>query len=255
MNNQIISDLHGECLGSPKELWNFIIPSASIVIVAGDIHSYRLEETLNELSTKFEKVIAILGNHDYYMNNILSVIDYKPDKSLLNENVVILNRDCYELVDVVFIGCTLWSDFKNNDFSVNQNAKLNINDFYRIKKQDFSRFTPDDAIEIFNLDKQFIIDSIEQYKNLGKKIVVITHFIPSYSLVLEKWKTYNNLLNYYFSGNCDSIIEKYNDDIDYFIFAHSHDATDKFLGNIRCICNPLGYPNENLIYETKVIKL
>lgn len=252
MHIQLISDLHGECLGSPKELWNFITPTASIAVVAGDIHSYRLEDTLNELSTRFEKVIAILGNHDYYAKDISS---YAPDKSLLNDNVIILNRDCYELDDTVFIGCTLWSDFKNNDFRVNRLANYNISDFSRIKKNHFVRFTPDDAIEIFNLDKQFIIDSIEKYKNTGKKIVVITHFLPSFKLIHPKWTVNENDLNYYFSSNCDDIIGKYGNAISAWFFGHTHDATDIMLGDLRCVCNPLGYPNENINYETKIIQL
>ena len=42
-----------------------------------------------------------------------------------------------------------------------------------------------------------------------------------------------------------SIVEEFNDDIKFWIYGHTHDFTNRNLGNINFICNPLGYPFEN----------
>lgn len=249
---QLISDIHGEFHNTTKFIWDYLTPSADILCVCGDIHSNCIEDMLNELSTKFKKVICLLGNHDYYNKDIIN--NWIPNKELLNDNIIILNRNYYETDDSVFIGCTLWSDFNNLDWFVIDNAKRNINDFYKIKINN-NKFTPNDAFDLHQLDKGFLKNTLELFKNTNKKIIVMTHFLPSFSLINEKWKTADNPLNYYFSANCDDIINEYNNVINYWLYGHTHDHTNTPLGDIKFLCNPLGYPNENKRIEDIFVEI
>jgi hypothetical protein len=158
---------------------------------------------------------------------------------------------------VTFIGVTLWTDFKNRDFFVMQNSKTCINDFQVIKngkdsKKNYKKFSPEDAAQKHNEEKAYLNSMIEQ--NRGKKIVIITHFLPSYQLIHPRWKTSStDDLNYYFSASCDDLVRKSGTAC--WAFGHTHDKRDMMLGNVRCVCNPVGYKHENLNYTDLVITI
>jgi predicted phosphodiesterase len=67
---QIMSDLHIETLSNNLCIDNFVRKSADILILAGDIgrvHKYeQLERFLKDLCPRFEIVLYVLGNHEYY---------------------------------------------------------------------------------------------------------------------------------------------------------------------------------------------
>lgn len=242
MKLQILSDLHCEAYANPSHIWRFITPQAPTALIAGDIDSRKFEATLTELATKFEKVIAVLGNHEYYHKSI----NWKPDLSQLPANVTILNPGTVEHEGVLFIGATLWTDFKNQDWFVMHAAKNGISDFHVIRD-----FSPDKAYNRFMLEKAYIRKMLEL--NRGKKTVILTHFVPSYNLINQRWKKFENMLNYYFSANCDDLIE--DSEVALWVFGHTHDPCDIELGGVRCVCNPLGYPKENPTYRDLIIEV
>lgn len=250
---QIFSDIHGEGWTDPKFIWKFVKPKAPIAVVAGDIHSKKFEQQLTEIATQFKLVIATYGNHEWYGRDI----SWKHDPALLPDNVKVLSPGVHETDNIVFIGATLWTDFKNRDWVVMHSAKNMINDFRVIRSYNYAhKFTPLMAAERHEYEKDYIKLMVEKYRNCGKKIVIVTHFMPSYTLIHNRWKTNtNNTLNYYFSAQCDDLISAANAAA--FISGHTHDAYDKKLGDVRCVCNPLGYPGErtknNSPYKDKVI--
>lgn len=239
MKIQIFSDIHCEAYSNPSVLWKWITPQADIAVVAGDIDARKFETTMTEIASKFEKVIYLLGNHEFYHKDV----SWRPNINLMPDNVILLDRSCYLQEDVIFIGATLWSDFKNQDHWVMKYADNSINDFYMITKSNGGRkFTVQDAYDIHLLDKEYIKCMIELNRN--KKIVIVTHFMPSYALVHPKWKSGNcDTLNYYFSSSCDDLVVDSGAAV--FISGHTHDAYDTMLGDVRCVCNPFGYPGEN----------
>lgn len=247
MKLQIFSDVHMEAYHSPTSLWKYIKPQADIAIVAGDIDARKFEETISEIADKFETVICTLGNHSWYHKDI----NWRPDASLVPSNVHILDSTTYVHEDVVFVGSALWSDFKNEDWFVVHSAQDVINDFHAIGNG--SRlFTARDAAILHKKEKAYIKHVTEE--NRGKKIVIVTHFIPSYIFVHEKWKRGNSdLLNYYFSSSCDDLIETCEAKL--WVFGHTHDRVDKEVCGTRFVCNPLGYPRENNDFTDMVVEI
>lgn len=240
MKIQIFSDLHGEAYFNPKNdrsfLWRYVEPSAPVAIVAGDIDSRQFVETLNEIATKFEKVIAVMGNHEWYHKDI----SWRPDITKLASNVSLLTPGVCEYEDVVFIGGTLWTDFNNNDFFVIHSANKGINDFYIISDGEH-KYTAQECSLVHQKERKFFDMMIEKYR--GKKIVIVSHFLPSYELVHPKWKNPStDTLNRYFSSNCDDLIEK--SEASLWVFGHTHDQRDMEIHGVRCVCNPIGYPGE-----------
>jgi hypothetical protein len=71
---------------------------------------------------------------------------------------------------------------------------------------------------------------------------MITHHLPSYDLIDEKYKTVNlNSVNQCFASNTDNLIKE---PIILWIFGHTHQPTEKIINGIKCVANPIGYPNE-----------
>lgn len=244
---QIFSDIHLEAYDNPSTLWKFVKPQAPIAVVAGDIHAKHFEAALTEIASRFKQVVCVLGNHEYYRKDI----SWTPDLTKMPANVAVLNPGVFENEDSVFIGATLWTDFKNQDWFVMHAAKNGIMDFGAIRSAD-RQFTPQQAFDIHTKEKAYIKLMIEKYRGCGKKIVIVTHFLPSYQLVHPKWKLMgSDMLNYYFSASCDDLIEY--SEAAAWCFGHTHNARDMKIAGVRCVCNPLGYPTENPNYKDKVV--
>lgn len=247
MKIQVFSDIHFEAYQNPNLIWRFVTPQAPVAVVAGDIDAHKFEKTVTEIATRFEKVICVLGNHEYYRKDIA----WKPDITQMPDNVVLLDPGVHQHEDILFIGATLWTDFKDQDWFVMHNAKDNINDF-RVVKDGEHRFTPHKALDFHHREKAFIKLMIEE--NRDKKVVIVTHFMPTYHVVHEKWKkTGTDNLNYYFAAQCDDLINMC--EAKAWIFGHTHDRRDMMLGDVRMVCNPLGYARENPDYQDMIIEV
>jgi predicted phosphodiesterase len=88
-------------------------------------------------------------------------------------------------------------------------------------------------------------DSIDNLISDSKlPIVVITHHVPSYKLIdpvftTNKYKPYNQC---YFT-DCEKYFK---DPIKVWIYGHTHKESNTEINGIKFLCNPKGYPNENL---------
>lgn len=83
--------------------------------------------------------------------------------------------------------------------------------------------------------------------------VMITHVNPSFLHENMSEKYINNMTNSFFSFDGHSFM---NDGrMKYWVFGHTHDAINYEYNGVKCICNPLGYPNENYKVQVKSITL
>ena len=248
MKIQIFSDIHAEGWADPARLWTYVTPQADVAIVAGDIDARVYEATVREIAGEFKKVFVLLGNHEFYRKDIT----WRPDITRMPENVTLLDRSAEEYEGVLFAGATLWSDMKNGDPFLAQSADRCINDFRVISTGKGRAFKARDAADIHYKDKEFLDTIVEL--NRGKKLVIATHFMPSYALVHEKWKGGGtDELNYYFSANCDDLVTK--SEAALWVFGHTHDRRDMMIGNVRCVCNPLGYARENPDFTDMIVEI
>jgi predicted phosphodiesterase len=249
MQVDIFSDIHANAMHDKGILWTYITTVADVAIVAGDIDSREFGRTIIEIASKYKKVIAVLGNHDCYHKDV----KWKPET--LPENVSLLNPGTVEHQGIIFIGARLWTDFDNGNPTFMSQAKRMINDFRLIgNKGEYLK--PEDIQKIHIKEKAYIRKQLK--KHSGKKIVVITHFMPSYELVRQKWKNEigNEGLNHYFSASCDDlIVEAKEAGAVAHIFGHTHDFIDEELHGLRMVCNPLGYFRENPNFKNLTIEI
>jgi predicted phosphohydrolase len=237
MKLRYLSDLHLEFI-KPNKLEKFIrkIPSGidEICILAGDIgNPYRqnYDIFMKFISKNFKKSFVISGNHEYY-NKTKTIEETNIFlKEYFNnfDNISFLNNDYEYYNNYCFIGTTLWSKIIN--------PKNTISDMYHIPKFDYIQYN---RLNMLSID--FLEDTIQKNKNN----IVITHHVPSTSLIDIKYKTPEIIpYNQWFYCNLDKLIETNKDSIKCWIYGHTHTPSNRMIEEIPFLCNPIGYLNEN----------
>lgn len=240
---QYFSDLHLEFIEPNKirKIYKNIIPNAEICVLAGDIglpfqQSYT--DFLIYMNNIFKHIFLITGNHEYYQikensNKTIEEINNKINEIILSNNlnnIHFLNNSSFDLNNYRFIGTTLWSKIFLPKYTVND--KINIHNF-----------SVENNNKLFNENYEFIEEEIKKAEIDNKKLIVITHHVPSFNLINDKYKTgYMSLYNQCFASQCDSLIKE---PILCWIYGHTHMKDSNKINNIDCLVNPIGYPGEN----------
>jgi predicted phosphohydrolase len=222
---QYCSDLH---VDTHKKMLN-IKPIHPTLLIAGDLGSPlhpHFESFLSLVSKRFNKVYFIAGNHEYEscslfnekkfgkLNQIVAQIcDIFSNVYFLDNNTVIHNDK------IVIAGTTLWS-------------------------MPILKFEPrrDYADHVFKHKQavKFIEDTRKKYAH--KKIVLVSHYLPSLSLIEEKYKARGALAISWFGTNLDYLI---NDPIVACVGGHSHSVLNIKVNGVPCMINAHGYPRDN----------
>ena len=231
------SDLHLEFI-KPNKIEKFIkkIPSGidEICILAGDIgnpYQKNYDIFMNFINKNFKKTFCIAGNHEYYNNTktVQQTNEFMEAYFQQFNNISFLNNT-YELYDnYCFIGTTLWSKITNPNY--------NINDIYSIPNFNYIEY---------NRLNQLSIDFLQHALEKNENCIVITHHVPSNSLIDLKYKTPEMIpYNQWFYCNMDDLIKINKNKIKYWIYGHTHISSNVIMNEIPFLCNPIGYPNEN----------
>lgn len=233
MKIQIISDIHlNHHRDGGDEFLANLPKAADTLIVAGDIgESNTLVENVKSISRKWNQVIFVLGNHDFYRSSISATKNLI--KANLPSNSILLDNNTVELNGVRFVGGTLW--FENNRYVMKY--AHNINDFRLVSNIN----------EVFDENRKFL----DLLKDVNEDDVVISHHLPHEKSVNERYK--GDELNVYFL--CDVKLERLSGP-KLWIHGHTHSACDYMVKNTRVVCNPFGYPTErNDFQESLVIEV
>ena len=236
-----LSDLHLEFIQHNK-IEQFIkqIPSGidEICILAGDIgnpYQPNYDIFMNFISKNFKKTFVIPGNHEYYNESktMNETNNFMKNYYQQFNNISFLNNN-YEIYDnYCFIGTTLWSKIYD--------PRYKINDVFNIPNFDIIEYN-----RLNNLCINFLEDTLQANENC----VVITHHMPSHSLIDKKYKTKDmQPYNQWFYCNMDKLIENNENKIKCWIYGHTHTPSTVIMNGIPFLCNPIGYPNENSILD------
>jgi predicted phosphohydrolase len=241
-----LSDIHLEFI-EPNKIEEFIrkIPSGidEICILAGDIgnpYQSNYDIFMKFISKHFKKIFVIAGNHEYYnkTKTMQETNEFMKEYYKQFHNISFLNNN-YEIYEkYCFIGTTLWSKITDPNYK--------INDVYKIPHFDHIEYNKLNKICV-----EFLEDTLRNNENC----IVITHHMPSSSLIDIKYKTPNMLpYNQWFYCNMDKLIKTYVNKIKCWIYGHTHTPSNVVIHRIPFLCNPIGYPNENknLNFECKL---
>lgn len=242
MKIRIMSDIHNDV----NYKYPFRLADVDkFTIVAGDISGSRYD-TIKWVNDNMRNGIIIGGNHSGYSDNNVSLQLIHKELSeyyKISNNVSYL-ENAYKIIDdIVFIGATLWTDFKLYGKSFQlwdmQNAIKFMNDYRYNHYEDrigMRLLRPEDTLNMFNESFNFIKETVEKFKD--KKVVVITHHAPSIKSIHTKYL--NGYTNACYASNLEQFIMD-NSNIKLWIHGHVHNNFDYMIGDCRVVCNPRGY--------------
>lgn len=246
----ILSDLHMEF--NPYEQPN---ADFDTVVLAGDIGlgKKNLEKIRNIFQDK--TIIYVLGNHEYYGFRDLHSWPKTLKEEAEYHDIKLLENDVYEKDGIVFIGATLWTDFKFYDLEEQSKFIVgrSLNDYYQIVLNGFP-IQPNHTQMLHYKSKQFIIDKLKEYKD--KKTIVVTHHAPHENSIHSTFV--GDLCNPGFASKLDDIFIDYTPN--FWIHGHVHNSFDYVFAKTRVICNPKGYIKygtpENIYFDPyKIIEI
>jgi predicted phosphohydrolase len=206
---QIISDVHIENL-SPKTIKDIITPNAPNLIIAGDLgrveHFADYKAAIKEFCGMFQNVILVPGNHEYYSKFKWSIdyvnlkLKYLQDRI---ENLTVLLNETVTVNDVLIYGSIFWSKCPSNNVLPRE---------LYVKDKDWGTIAI--SKEIFNKMHQDSINDLQRVidiaKGNGKKLVVVTHYAPTFEGVISpKYATNGrkDLKNYMYCSDNDALLK------------------------------------------------
>lgn len=247
MRIQYASDLHLEFGDNSKWLKdNPLIPSADILVLAGDIGylgdaNYRTHPFWDWASENYKQVIVIPGNHELY--KFFDINELHEGWSLeIRHNVKAYYNSVIHLDEETdLIASTLWAYVPSAEEYLTERC---VSDFNRIRNGKF-RLSAQRFNEEHKKCRSFIEKAVAETK--ASKIIVATHHVPSFELMAPEFK--NSSINGAFTVELGNYIA--DSPIDFWIYGHSHRNIDKTIGSTQCVSNQLGYvfQNEHLSFR------
>jgi len=247
---QLISDLHLDLqLHRRGHLQSAIdcitqLEPGGLLIIAGDTCHFRnrtesqIQDFFTMCSGKFDRIIEIPGNHDYYQekfardNGMFGSFRFMIRSNYEYTNNTVQIYDGYKII----CSC-LWSEITKKQ---NKDVQLHLNDYYLIPN-----FTIEESTLLHRESVSFIKSVLGETDD-NSKTIVVTHHLPSHDLVGPKYK--GSPISSAFSSDLNHIIKKYAPK--YWLHGHSHSPIDTTLYNTRCIRQPFGYVEANGQRET-----
>ena len=215
-----------------------------VVVLAGDIHLgvKGLEWARKNFPDK--PVIYVPGNHEYY-REAMPRFTGKLREAARGSNVHLLENDRVVIRDVVFLGCTLWTDFKlfGNPRIAGYEATQKMTDYRRIRvSPQYRKLRPTDTAGIHSRSLRWLKGELA---SKSEKAVVITHYAPSQRSIPERHK--DDILNAAYASHLDDVVEGSKACL--WIHGHIHTRLDYRIGETRVVCNPRGYPDESSDFD------
>jgi len=267
----IISDPHLNWLwdkikASDDKAWNermfWMLPDADILVIAGDIcdddekaFKWAGRSWMAVVSERYKYVVFVTGNHSYWgasFGNLERKIEEHIKKQKL-DNVIFLNNSCFHVpeTDIVFVGGTLWTDFNKHDPLCLHNADYYMNDYRYIKDENYRKITPERIAFEHHKTRKYI-EHVAQ-ENKDKRIVVVTHHLPSYALCAEEYRGQES--NHYYASSMEDVILD-NENIKLWCSGHVHHRIQKEIGQCLCCINAVGYAGqETQRYQPMAIEI
>jgi predicted phosphodiesterase len=237
---QYVSDLHVDLIEENKV--PVIIPECNYLAICGDIGkpthpNFKL--FLKQASRQFKKVFFVPGNHDYDCGPLFIFDKVNYYRPIIQEicqqfnNVHFLDKNVYLLDnDLVILGATLWSqpiiNWTQSELLI---KSMNHNQIH------------------FN-HVEWIKDQINTFSK--SNIIVLTHFVPTFQLIEEKYKHKSKERSSWFATDLESMIKP---PISHWLCGHTHSVVDCLINGVYCGVNAHACNNNSPVIKTKLISV
>lgn len=240
---RLLSDLHQEF--RPYEVQPLPEDSETVLILAGDIDvGTDACDLIIEQSAKFAHVIYLLGNHEFYNNDLDQVAKDIAHELFDIPNVSFLENQSVVIGDIRFIGSTLWTDMDNESPTSMWRIEQSLNDYHCIKRHG-RNIRATDTINLFKQSMAYLDEDLSRPHD--GPTVVVTHHLPSYKSVHPLYV--NSGINGAYASNCEKLMYDY--DIAYWFHGHTHQTMAYEVNGCKVRSNPFGYAKieENLNFD------
>lgn len=243
MKIRILSDLHLDFNNKyPLELENKDI----FTVIAGDLSGYSNYRD-EWLRNNIHNGVFVEGNHIFYNDEkktLQKLYSELQEKYPLTSSISFLQNQYKIVNNIVFVGCTLWTDCRLYGKKYILDLPKRMNDYryglYDSEDGNDRVFTPEDSINEFNKSLKYIEEISDKYSNY--KIVVVTHHCPSIRCISKQYRTSD--CNQAYASNLESFIYNHNN-IVLWVCGHSHNSCDFKIDGCRVIMNCRGYVSYN----------
>jgi predicted phosphodiesterase len=242
MRIQVVSDLHLEFKQNNRGI--SFTTGADVLALCGDIissrHLHKLDLFLKDVVPHFLMIWYVAGNHELYQSKDVDKT-YQAIEQVCAKynNVYFLNRGCVDVGPYRVLGTTLWS-------KVEPNPRQITNDFDCIPKLTIQRYN-----QWHDRDRAWLESELQRARMDSKRVIVMTHHLPSYRMVPDKYR-HCSTLNQFFASDCDDLIEL----SDLWLCGHSHGTKEQLFNQTPCILNAHGYPGEQTNFNcSKVVEI
>lgn len=203
--------------------------NSDYAIFAGDAGNQEkyYDYVIKGLKTRYKEVIGVRGNHEFYITNYN--VPHQKGRDMLS---------CVEMEieGLRIVGCTLWANMWSNTLLYGQDIRRMINDFKFIPEfWDRQHNAPDYAARLYWTSRDWLLG------RAGADIVV-THFAPTLNSIHSKYA--GNALNPWFANDDEELLRLMKPKV--WVHGHTHSHFDFEQHDVRVVCNPIGYPRENM---------
>ena len=241
----IYSDLHTE-FGNKFPTVPF---GVEIIILAGDdivgSGSGLLEDFCNENYDK--QIVMVAGNHNYYGGEFHTINSQYDGLRMWAPNLHFLNNGTFEYEDLVFHGCTLWTDFSCRGDAWRNIGMLEagrgIADFHKIRYGN-KLITPEIMSKLHRESLEWLSKSLKAVS--GKTNIVVTHFPPV--IECKHPEIPEGILDTYFNNNLVDFVDSH--EIKWWVYGHNHYSDEFELYSTRFVSNQKGYPREKTGFDS-----
>lgn len=213
----VLADLHMEMNIERQQLNYYLrtIPSSTeVLILCGDIGDPRaryFSRFLRCCSDRFKIVLFVPGNHEHWFVSLREL-----ESLCQSVNVQMLHNGTLTYKGITFAGTTLWTELLDiNKKQIDDKSLNRINDLKFVKGLTRNKWT-----NKFQKATEFIKKTLNKHK----KVIVITHHCPSFSLVQDYYR-YSPLTACY-ASNCNDLLR--HPSLIAWTFGHTH-STVRYL--------------------------
>jgi len=136
------------------------------------------------------------------------------------------------------IGATFWTDVHPNQAYALSHS---LADFSYIQQNDGFPLTVSEWTSRNAVERKELLEKLDGYALQGRKAIVVTHHLPSYSMILPQYK--GSELNCGFAAHADDLVK--HPGVALWICGHSHGQKRIQLEGKEVILNARGYPTED----------
>lgn len=245
---QVMSDLHLEVC---QQYANFdVLPRAPRLILAGDIGRLadyeKFCDFLSSVCQNFKQVFLVLGNHEFFgiaHDEGLRRAEQLQREPGLKDKLIIMNQKRVDVENVTILGCTLYSKVPAE---AEETVRCKVGDFHHVTGWTVADHNAAHTADVKWLEKE--ITSIRRTEaGLKRTIVVVSHHAPltkGTSNPAHENSPWGSAFATDLIGTKERTVL---DDVQWWIFGHTHFSTKMACGGVKLLSNQRGYifPNEH----------